>query len=408
MGSKMELAVSEKLKGPSAPRPFPILELNPELVILICEFLSPVDRCSLSLSCKRFFKIFTAHKQSLPKPHSEDRFSFFETLERDLGDKYYFCRRCIRLHRFDKSWTPKRANQSQIYGCLLNKYFPFCLFSGPYLLGEHHVRLVMNNHFYGAQAGIPLKSLEGTRWVHTPACKFYTNPNGTWHQQWTARIIQDELFLRAQHTLLARDARQLEHALNSCCYHICRHTSMHWRSRESVVYPGPAYEYVWHNSRQPPLLTDYRRPFMTARNKLGSCVDCLTDWLITIETADSALPLAAAQRTVNTGGREYSGWRVAVTTVHRVGSGRSPWDPKWLAFTSSTPCNLYPRKFQQYPSGVILKAWNAAEQASRGPLNMDGKRADLEAESMLVGEIADMSVSTAGGGSSSNDHQLLK
>ncbi len=86
----------------------------------------------------------------------------------------------------------------------------------------------MNRHFYGAPHGLALSTFDTTCWLglHEPR----------WAQKWSARVIDDELFLSATHTLRFDGTEENFRAVLDEREHIiCAHVNT-----ERVTYERPS------------------------------------------------------------------------------------------------------------------------------------------------------------------------
>jgi hypothetical protein len=80
----------------------PLSNTPVEVFLLISEQLSAVALTALSLTCRPFYFILKAKVQL----YGVDRDALLLLLEKDLGDKLYYCPYCSRLHRFSPSSSP--------------------------------------------------------------------------------------------------------------------------------------------------------------------------------------------------------------------------------------------------------------------------------------------------------------
>lgn len=287
--------------------PPPLLQLPIELVLEVCDHLDtdPASYCNLAITCKSLFSIMTRN-ESLPRLETENRNSFLCLLERDLGDRFYLCCSCSILRRFHKSWGPTKPDN---YRNCERQENTACR-EGLYRLGYHHVRLVMMHHRSGGTRGIPLENLNQT--VHV-----YPWPTWLrWRQDWSARIIKNELFVSAHHTLQleASDEAQVRRALEWEYLTICCHKV------RLVLPPGS----------------------LDACSVPRSCQKCLTDYTISVERAQEP--------------GEHT-WHI--TTYHQVGDGASPRCWKWQAYKANRYGGY--RNSKEYPPGRIMETWNSAQ-----------------------------------------------
>lgn len=322
MGSKLSVLLRRK---PAVCHPLPpLLRLPPELILMIRDYLitDSVSTCSLAITCKYFYSII-AYDGGLSRLEPNSRNSFLCLLERDLGDKFYLCCSCSRLHRFYKWWGPTESDSYRSCDGVIN-----CAHHvGRYRIGYHHVRLVMHHHRSGGTKGIPLKNLNQTVRVATPSSEQYRY-RGVWQQDWSARIINNELFLSARHTLEASNKTQLILALESDPYTICRHISIYA---------------AWEDSRPAPLEDTieecWEEPY--------SCNRCLTDYILTVERPRESAK--CSRRKI---------WRVSITTYHCIGDGMSNWDWKWQAYIRLPHARSMYRHPDDYPPDLIREMWN--------------------------------------------------
>lgn len=297
-----------------------------ELVLMICNHLKmdPVSSCSLAITCRSLFSILIHHER-FPSLDKEHKNTFLCLLEGDIGNKYYLCGSCTRLHRFEKSWGPTSPDSHRrcqtIYAA---GHVP------RYDLDYHHVRLVMNHYRSGGATGIPLKNLNQTVFTtKSPTARY----SGIWRQDWSARIISNQLFLSARHTFQSRDEREFRQTLDSGSGRICSHI-------------GTAPPRTGEPSPLPLDPLPLRPGKLEACWKLpGSCRRCLTDYILTIET-----PQACAKQL-------WRGkWRISITTYHQVGDGTSLWDWNRLAFRN-WPYAHPKRDPEEYPPGIFKETW---------------------------------------------------
>lgn len=146
------------------------LQLPPELMLVVVDYLRLHDTLSLSLTCKAFYILFFPKYRRLNASTAE---CFLSVLERDQPSLHY-CHICVKLHTWRNQYPGK--------GPLLlprSSTSPDCLFGpGPRVQGFaygrdkighirrglklrfHDARLVMNAHLYGAAHGLPIDALD--------------------------------------------------------------------------------------------------------------------------------------------------------------------------------------------------------------------------------------------------------
>lgn len=330
-----------KLRSPASASPF--LNLPIDVVLLVVDHLrqTPESIHILALTCKSLRKLLNSSAPAL-SPRARD--SLLIILEKDpgIGSRAYFCPICRALHNFSPTWGPlthehKLCNPQIEYShrCYADVRFPLRL--GTYGLGYHHARLVMNRHLHGVPCGLPLRNLDA---VAIPGQMV-----PLWKQTWSAKIIDNELFLCAVHTINSSGISDtvlrslIDRAYH---YHICHHIDPSHQVaalERTTVSSGGTGEL-----------------FSECRNVLGSCYICLTDHCTTIERR-------RRQRNVLTGAfarNQAVGWDWAITIVayHQLGSCRSPTDWKWGTITGSVQIKVGDWRINRpYPPGSVRAKW---------------------------------------------------
>jgi hypothetical protein len=82
-----------------------LLRLPVEVVLLIASYLasdSPESVATLSLTCK---SLRLALMRRVADLQSDYRGKLLQLLQRDIGDRFYFCPLCCKLHRFRPDCT---------------------------------------------------------------------------------------------------------------------------------------------------------------------------------------------------------------------------------------------------------------------------------------------------------------
>ncbi|ROV91187.1 hypothetical protein VMCG_09329 [Cytospora schulzeri] len=321
------------------PQPLPpLLQLPVELLLEICDRIgagSPESTAALAVSCKTLFSVLSSNNR-IPRLRGKHLTTFLSRLERDLGDYLYLCPYCSRLHHFHSYWGPLSIDL--FTGCRSRQ--PHSAY--PYQLGWHHLHLVMNRHRLGDTKGLPLQNLEG----HTSSSG--VNLDRRWQHEWTAKIMNNELFLRARHTLSGHDKHELHRAVGHETLSICHHIRMH-----SGATTRPALSFV------------------ARRGGLGACRSCLTDYTTKIEGHDATSSWwQVIQEGMGQGGnywtsggrgrrRDARRWSITITAYHQVGDGVSPGDWKWMAFAGRS---VEPRfRTWKYPPGSVIERWLEAQ-----------------------------------------------
>lgn len=87
----------------------PLLNLPTEILLLIaCQLsLSPESLVALSLTCKTLSSILDRDAVKLCE---KSRCQLLLLLEKDLGNRFFYCSVCCQLHRFSQQWSPISAD----------------------------------------------------------------------------------------------------------------------------------------------------------------------------------------------------------------------------------------------------------------------------------------------------------
>ena len=160
----------------------------------------------------------------------------------------------------------------------------------------------------------------------------------------SARIIDDELFLRHFHRIVTDSPTprgELSGVIDSVGLPICLHLACH----SDTFVPRMS---VWNARQYIPQLR-YFRCGMAYPDIVGSCAFCFTDYTIFI---------------VPHGGEEAGAktrWTFELTTYHRLGSCRAPDDPVWRNLTTVGAHGTRYSKFRTsgaYGPGEVRRRWH--------------------------------------------------
>ncbi|AEO57240.1 hypothetical protein MYCTH_94484 [Thermothelomyces thermophilus ATCC 42464] len=341
MGSSLSrLAGRQKAGRHKARSPSLILQYPADIIVYLCrEHLPPESALALSLTCKSLFDLlFSKAKMRLNDP---DREAFLLLLEKDVGHNRYYCHTCSVLHRF---WSSEHTINCTFCVRVWEKSCrrEFAYLSGTsFRVRYRHVRLVMNRHFLGPPNGLPLDKFE---------VKNTSYSSLRWREKWSAKILKDELFLSGTRTLswLHGTDQALRDNLDNCLYSICTHVATNKSAKLTVS--------ALHTDSPSACL------IVPCRGAIGSCNQCLTDYDTTVERRSTEIKYG--ERKLVT---EY--WFITITSYHQLGSGRSPFDPKWRAFEGQGSWVSWrpSRDMTQYPQGAVREAWKESEKASHNP-----------------------------------------
>lgn len=297
----------------------------------------PVSAVALSLTCRDLFCLVYPTANLNLRLDGVARETFQLLLEKDLGHQLWYCHGCSILHPIsvsgptvDWSYKPKyvwRWISRPGHDCLV-------LPDSGFRVDYQSLRLAMNRHFLGPPNGLPLENFK----VAAVSCHpLY------WGEQWSARIIKDELFLSCTRTLrppVSWGEEALQDAVGCYGYVICRHV----RAEKKAIWPVEA------------LLPSADGLLVPCRDVVESCPWCLTDYATTIERRVEEV---RERRDGRWTCRTRRHWVLTITSYHRLGSGRSPYDVTWEVFT--TPSLIQFRNNTVYPQGAIKAAWEEGD-----------------------------------------------
>lgn len=332
----------------------PFLDLPLDILHCIFDHLEPEDCIAFALSCKDLHNwCFPRALERLRNPLTTrlQRQAVHLLLEKQCGDRSFYCNSCDGFHPFSTQW---RATHSRLtlehprndsFCQERSRFEPGASIFNPFKVDYTLARLVMNRHFIGPPAGLPLDCLEVEDLRRDHEAKPYT-----WTQTWRARIISDELMLSAVHTFspLAVDdgfARSFKEGLDyeaptrwysKLCSHVAINSD---RDLPCVARKGVG--------------TTVLDLFVPCRDVEGSCTTCLTDFTTTITWIDGVTEADEAQQHFERTGY----WSIVITTYHQLGKCRSPTDWKWAAARANAPWFLERRKDGEHCFGSVRRRW---------------------------------------------------
>ncbi|KAL6884287.1 hypothetical protein HDV57DRAFT_452087 [Trichoderma longibrachiatum] len=334
----------------AAPKGTPILNVPSDVLLLIGDHLQDSDVLSFKLACRSTFALFP-HTYKTLSPCAKQE--FLANIERDpLGKGTVLCHVCNKLHPFQETTGPHPkvevdddAGKSLKAGKCVSRD-RFSPAGNPFTLSYTHARLAMNRHFYGPGHGIPLANLcvEQTERRDVMAIRCSTS----------AKIMDDELFLRRTYVLTVADADVAEFRSRTGAHdlRLCEHTSL-------FAAASPFRHFIPELQEKPAAGGD--DGLVPCREAPGSCGLCLMDYDITIEhCADAA-------------------YRIVIRATHQLGSCRSPRDWKWARFTECYRMHVfYPsrpnRRGSVYGPGDVQKRWADDEREACAVLDGGASR----------------------------------
>ncbi len=342
--------------------PSTFLLLPADILLYISKnHLSPVSAVALSLTCKALFALLFPGAESrlgIVANAGECRQELLLLLEKDVWRRWWYCHGCSLLRRISgKAYLSDPWGSSWAPGFEVNHncHHGHWLAGHGFTLYYKRVRLVTNRHFFGPPNGLPPAMLDVQIDWSTLSVRNYTWGNLLpWKEIWSARIVHDELFLSATQTLRCTgwtSDEAFRAAFDSERRQICSHV---WTSNQELTLATDCSIYA--------LLLPSASLFTPCRNLVESCPWCLTDYMTTVDRR-----LEDGRDGDRQEEQPLSGWFITITSYHRLGSGRSPTDPKWLAFGGTwdrTPQT--PRDLWAYPPGSVKAMWESHE-AMNGP-----------------------------------------
>ncbi|OIW31177.1 hypothetical protein CONLIGDRAFT_700894 [Coniochaeta ligniaria NRRL 30616] len=333
-----------------------LLNLPVEMLLFIADHLSstPEGILALALTCRSLFHVFRSDMAKLR--NHQCRSNLLLLLEKDLGDRFFYCSMCCQLHSFPPWW--KFGRLSDIQSPLLSdtkhrqqRFWPGTAGYRMYV-SFAHARLVMNRHLYGAPKGLPLGNLdvESTWAWSTVDCPM-------WQQRLSARIFGDELFLRVAHTIEGTDTTLRKALDEAMLYRVCTDVvGYDYGLRRVLALAGEPEDDGEMQQEEGKKKAGARSSLRTCRDELGSCTICLTDYTTAIERSEIRI------------GPVVDGWRVTITAYHGVGGCRDVEDWRWVALVGANTgygidfsAALDGRDTAAFPPGWVMQKWQAAD-----------------------------------------------
>ncbi|KAK3310041.1 uncharacterized protein B0T15DRAFT_481537 [Chaetomium strumarium] len=347
-------------------QPLPaFLQLPADIVLYLSrEHLPPALAVALSLTCKALFNLIFPRARFGLDMNAVERQDLQLLLEKDLGHTWWCCHYYSLLHPISTRGPTGGTRHS--YSWMVGWYpsHPYhnrrWLEGSSFSIDYQSVRLAMNRYFFGPSKGLPLESfsVEASSTTLVP----WQGKWLPWEERWSARIVQDELFLSATRTLSG--AGWTDDSLRAAIDHEERHICGHIRTS------GPAFCSPNPSFRPSPTWSDFcyiralLRPtspsvdiFTPCHDLIQSCRRCLTDFAITVEQRLEDVKEGCVEE------QPAAFWFISVTSYQRLGSGRSPMDPKWEAFGNAMTVSAHrtQRDMSAYPPGAVKAMWESHE-----------------------------------------------
>ncbi|KFA74788.1 hypothetical protein S40288_11156 [Stachybotrys chartarum IBT 40288] len=309
--------------------------LPPELMLMICSGVSPVDRIALALTCKPLYNmLFYSNPKAAIGTYFQDDLK--ELLEMQYSD-CFFCRTCGLLHGLDRD--PSVAYKAVCKReCSRLWQFPDVP-TAEYTLKYHAAHLVMLRHRLGSSFGFPLTVLEED--IRMPG----TSDGIVFHRKASARIDNNELLVSVAYAFShnSDDFQELRRFLTEDLHlRPCEHVEMGSELCFTTTYHATEF-----------CASFLKEPMDSYAGTIKSCANCHTDYVVHVKWQGMS-----------------QGWSIEVATYHNFGKCQSPFDDDWYYMTAC-PGNSLQRVLMLDKSGSVIRRWY---RSSGGAVNVDHMR----------------------------------
>ncbi|KAL2211249.1 hypothetical protein CC79DRAFT_193845 [Sarocladium strictum] len=302
-----------------------LLHLPPDLVLPIASYLESEDAAALSLSCKALWAIQHGPQLSMTLSGTQKK-KLLLRLRRDLGKSHFFCSYCAKLHR--TSYLPLCTTYRPFDG---SSYVGIAYRLGiiSFWFAYYHGRSIINRHFHGLDSRLLFKSLNVKLINHYAHFKL-PRKDPVWNVHLQAKIVRDELVVRAEHTLeRAGDLSGLWTEVERQCHYLCRHSTTEGTNLRRICHIVMGYDVLAFGSM--------------------SCGLCATDWTIQVAKVSQFQPKHI----------------IKVNSYHLLGGLGNHYEWKWqgglsLSFMPGKAPRVEDRarNWTQIPWGSLVKVWN--------------------------------------------------
>ncbi|KAK4108525.1 hypothetical protein N656DRAFT_422775 [Canariomyces notabilis] len=258
-----------------------LVSLPVEMLNLIVSYLTLESEVAFALTCRLLYRLYMPPKPRLRCLEDEQKRDLLLWLERDTP-QLCFCHACMKLHTWSR--VPRVVDQDIYYPQLCPKQIDDPLLSMPHpLYGIRYgqARLIMRRHLYGDSYGLELETLNRDRLVEARISYPPTGVGVMVKQSWRARIINDELYVKATMEIYHRKgcARTFGQCLynptfefeqSRVCHHVWACHDPYWR----VSTGGYSVQEVHRDDCLPDMI------FTRSQGPLKSCPHCFTDFRI--------------------------------------------------------------------------------------------------------------------------------
>lgn len=272
-----------------------LMSIPLDLTATISDILEPHDALALSLTCKGLHDhLFGGARARFENASREARWKVQTMLEKDLPPDQIYCAFCKTFHTTDEKYRSTVCRGRTSSG---RSSFTTHLRGDPVSrLGYLDARAIVNASLFqrpsadDALASLLRRSLSSG-----------TPRRDMWEQTWEARVIGGQLFLRTEtwHTA-ARGRKDRDRFAHSVCGHV--HIHARWPS-------------LWVNVSELGRLCRFADSDCVA----GTCRTCRADWTMMTIWVDGKKDKRPKD----------AGWLIKITSWHRLGGVRSPFDPVW-------------------------------------------------------------------------------
>lgn len=306
-----------------------LLDQPLELLLLILESLPPESAVVVALTCKLAYRAF--FPAAIRRLDAQSLRDLLMLLEESVSRHLFFCHNCTQFHRFSSAWAPGVGSKSLLEPPCRPSTAKF----DKLYIGFHHVRLVMNAHFFGPGHGLGLRQLE------TTVPPYWEG----WETKSVARIVHHQLYLRITHRILLSQNRFNNWRALRSEYekYICPHVTTHMSK------PNPRYLSATLPTQIPELVPLADRYSCSVdniedcSNAPGSCSVCLTDFTTSIRWLTKGVPIS-----------EREVLNISIVSYHQLGHCRSPFRLEMAGFVHAICIPPVGRCHTRTPSGPWL------------------------------------------------------
>ncbi|KAH6649494.1 hypothetical protein F5144DRAFT_7138 [Chaetomium tenue] len=349
--------------------------LPEEISLMVLSYLPVESLIALALTSRVL-------RQSIPPLRllldDEGKLHVLEFLEKDVPH-LYACHQCLRLHPWRRMAVLPHIGRRDRCGrsCRLWRALPLINSTVPdrrRIVTYPLARSIMNRHLYGEEHGPPLEVLRRTATENKPLLR----EGVAMTQAWSARIIDDELYLEATvqfylqegNEAMLRNVKGFDKAPppDGSFWLGGEHPPQVWRlaragecrdrpkltEDQTLVCQHISGEcrrvrvFVCHVPAQSDTCSCLDPSFFPRVGKIRSCRECFTDFQVDVQwhPPDSEGP---------------KGWVLKITRWHRLGKCRSPLDAEWHNYQQGRGGRKTVRRDDtSWSPGMVYQNWMAS------------------------------------------------